>query len=120
MIMKSNRGRPKGTIGDLRRTLRDVAQRLVAEGRPGVTWVQAVQASGLTLGRGELERARLTMDNMRRAGELQALPERVRVPGVSRPMTLYAPAPQASAHSAAPAIESVLRTWCGPSQVRQG
>ena len=66
--------RPRGTVGDLRRALRDAASRLVREGGlPGVTWTQAVQATGLQLGRTERERARLTMRNMADAAELQFL-----------------------------------------------
>lgn len=107
--------RPRGTIGDLRRTLRDAAVGLVSQGRPGVTWVQAVQASGLSLGRSELERARLTMRNLADAGELQRVGKH---PGPGRPMTLYAPAQ--TSERTPPAVEAVLRTWCAPGTARRG
>lgn len=107
--------RPRGTVGDLRRALREATYRLAGQGG-GVTWMQAVQASGLSLGRLELERARLTMRNLVDAGELQRIGQ---LPDhrIGRPPTLYAPA-QASP-SAPPAVEAVLRTWCAPTAARR-
>lgn len=102
--------RPRGTIGDLRRALRDATQRLVCEqGLPGVTWPQAVQAAGLQLGFTERRRARLTMHNMVRAGELQCTGS---VAGGGRPLTLFAPAQRAV--DEAPAFDALLSAWGAP------
>ena len=102
--------RPRGSVGDLRRTLRDATQQLWEQGAAGVTWVQAVDAAGLRLGRSELGRARCTMYNLERAGELQYAGTR---PTGRRPMTLFAPAALAAGAAApAAALDTLLRGWC--------
>lgn len=104
--------RARGTIGDLRRALREATYRLAQE-HDGVTWMQAVQAAGLALGRAELKRARWAMQDMQRAGDLQCLGPAPRS-GTGRPPVLYAPAQPIS--RAAGELDQVLRTWCAPPQ----
>lgn len=110
--------------GEIRQALQQATQRLVGEGRGfvgqgdrvGVTWPMAVQQAqvGRKLGRE-------TMLNMARDGVIERI-GRVAVPGVCRPMTLYAPAQpleQTSARSAPP-LDAVLRTWFATPSVGQG
>lgn len=59
----------------------------------------------------EFELARLTLQDMRRAGELQAVGQ-MAVPGIKRPLTLYAPTkPRGTELDGAAALQGVVRRW---------
>jgi hypothetical protein len=95
----------------LRTSIRGAIRGLISHGHPderfGLTWKRAAEHLGYA--GGELRLVRDTMNNMVRTGELERV-ARERVPGVRRPMTVYAPA-ERSAPSAAPALDAVLRGW---------
>ena len=87
--------------GHIRQALRDAAW--AGAGDHGVTWRDLAQRAcvGFTA-------ARHTVENMARAGELQATGS-VQVHGVCRPMTLYEPVSQHA--DACRSIDGVLRLW---------
>jgi hypothetical protein len=72
--------------GEIRAALAEATHELVRESGRGVTWAEAACRAQVGA-----DVARRTMDNMARSGELQRLEERVRWPGVRRPMTLFVP-----------------------------
>lgn len=112
-------GRP---VGEIRLALQAAARGLVsdgvghltADGRMGVTWLQVAQRAqvGRTLGR-------RTVFNMASAGEFQRVGT-VSVPGVCRPMTLFAPQQTSATSSSERSLDAVLRTWSGPLAARRG
>lgn len=99
----SPRGRP---AGEVRQALRQAAASLAASAE-GCTWRDAALAA-----RVGFAAARRTMANMASAGELERVGTR-QVPGVCRPMTLYAPAERARRASFAlgAPLAQVLASW---------
>lgn len=95
--------------GELRQALRAAARELVrdgqglraADGSVGVTWPQLVRRAGVGRALG-----RWTVLNMASAGDLRRVGA-VNVPGVSRPMTLFAP----GAAQRSTALDLVLLSW---------
>lgn len=105
--------------GEIRQVLAATAARLAPPGTPlgqGVTWRELVRAACV----GELMGRRTVVD-MHRAGELEVVGTR-RVPGVCRPLNLYALAsrPPEGDAAALAALGAVLRAWAlpqgGPSE----
>ena len=97
-------GRPRGEV---RQVLAQAAQALHAE-RGGATWRDLAQHACVGFAK-----ARETVQDMRRAGELQAV-DTVRVGHASRPMVRYAPAASWVTNWGSPAtLDVVLRTWRG-------
>lgn len=98
-------GRPRGEI---RTALAGAAQALHAE-CGGATWRQ--MAARACVG---YDKARATVQDMRRAGELQPV-DTVPVPGARRPMVRYAPGHNWVTNwggaSTARSIDSVLQGW---------
>lgn len=98
---------------EIRHVLFHAANDVVAQGAPGATWKALVQVSGLPIG---LDVARRTVDNMVRAGELVVVGYE-QAPGVSRPMSLYAPAANepagdaVDARDASAALSRLLLSW---------
>lgn len=87
--------------GEIRLALRSAALEL---GDSGGTWRDMAQQACVGF-----EHAKQTARDMARAGELVVMGE-ARVPGVCRPMVLYAPAGEPSA-SAGSALGEVVRCW---------
>jgi len=91
--------------GDIRQALAQAAQALHVE-RGAFTWREVAQAAqvGYTA-------ARQTVKNMQQAGELVRCGRR-KVPGVCRPVNLYA-MPTVDAAPSTARVEDVLRAWLG-------
>lgn len=86
--------------GELRLTIGGALPPL---GSGAATWRDVALQTGIGFAA-----ARRTVENMAAAGDALCV-GRARVPGVSRPMNLYAAAP--ASRAAAPALESVVRGW---------
>lgn len=92
--------------GEIRRAIGDAAWALTVErAMQGGTWRELAQRACVGYAA-----ARQTVKDMARAGELQAVGA-VRVDHSRRPMTLYAPAPERAAPTAAANLATVMRTW---------
>lgn len=88
--------------GEIRRALSEAAKALKAEQR-NATWRDIAQRACVGLLEG-----RRTVENMARAGELQAV-GRVRVAHSSRPMVDYAPRGMACVQT--PGLDGLMRAW---------
>jgi hypothetical protein len=101
--------RPPGTI---RRALRQIAWDLALERAQqplgGLTF-RDLGERGAAQGIGRTA-VRRTAENMVRSGELQPLPQTVRVPDSARPLQLYRPADPAPVREACP-LQSLMRSW---------
>lgn len=93
-------GRPRGEI---RQALNSAARKLHAQHGP-VTWRDMAKAACVGFGA-----AKTTARNMERAGELVVVDSRA-VPGVCRPMKLYAPAGDPW-RAQGPSLMDALRGW---------
>jgi hypothetical protein len=100
--------------GEIRLALQQAAQGLISEGvgysagegRLGFTWLQVVHRAKVGRSQG-----RRTVVNMASAGDFERVGT-VAVPGVCRPMTLFAPASSpTSAMSSQRALHAVLQGW---------
>lgn len=101
--------------GEIREALGEAARRLVPPGSVpghGVTWRELVRAACV----GELMGRRTVVD-MQRAGELVVVGQRA-VPGICRPVNLYAPAQPAPR----PGVDlaQALRSWAPGAPTASG
>lgn len=88
--------------GEVRQALAQAAMQVAGQ---GATWRALAHRAAVGL-----DAARRTVDNMLAAGELTVIGQ-ARVPGVCRPLNLYAPAGQGSAPDAGHALQAVVRCW---------
>jgi hypothetical protein len=91
--------------GEIRQALADAAQQLAAQ-REGFTWREAAEAACVGFAH-----AKQGIKDMARAGELQALPHTRQVPGVCRPMRLYAPTRRESWVGQGAELAQVFTGW---------
>lgn len=87
--------------GDVRVALREAA---VGVGRPGATWRGLARLAGVGL-----DAARVTAENMVRAGELIVIGHH-KEPGVCRPMNLLTVPTEAPQQPGA-ALDQAIRSW---------
>lgn len=94
-------------IGEIRQALAEAVQQVhPASYRDLATHVPGVNPAC----RSEMERVRLTLRNMAAEGELERCGT-TRVPGVSRPLTLYAPKRRGGWVTNGQALGQVLQGW---------